>query len=138
MKNSTLSPLIPSGDKLRKSEPLPLDSDPAYCDIYVDGIHVLNITVRMTEEGPAPEDWKDANAKYSLGAPRKISIPGTAVIGSDGALVTTKCGSPAKYLLFVVRLKGDHVENSQAGVEKLQRFIEEFATGAAKKIECTE
>ncbi|MER6994391.1 hypothetical protein [Streptomyces sp. NPDC000410] len=136
MKSSTLSPLIPDGEKLKKIDPFPLASDPAYCDIYVDGIHVLNITVRLTEEDLPPEDWEYANAKHTLGAPRKISFPGTAVIGSDGALVTAECGRPTEYVLFVVVFKGDRVENSQAGVEKLQRFIEDFAPGAAKKIGC--
>lgn len=138
VKSSALSPLIPDGEELKKNEPFPIDSDPAYCDIYVDGTHVLNITVRMVDEEPRMEDWKDANAKYALGAPRKIPFAGSAVIGSDGALVNAECGSPANYVLLDVRFKGDRVERSEAGVQKLQRFIEDFTPGVRKKIGCIE
>ncbi|MEU7022115.1 hypothetical protein ABZ990_15825 [Streptomyces sp. NPDC046203] len=137
VKEAAISPLIPQGEKLKTWDPEPVDADPAYCDITVDGIRVLDITVRLSDRGLNPEDWEYAKSEYKLGALRKIPFTGTAVIGSNGALVTAKCDSPVKYVHFVILFKGDRVEDSQAGVEKFQNFVEDFVTGTKKKIGCT-
>ncbi|MEU8539697.1 hypothetical protein AB0C52_06785 [Streptomyces sp. NPDC048717] len=137
LNEATVSPLIPQGEKLRTWDPDPLDTDPAYCYIIVDGIRAVNITVRWSDRDPNPEDWEYAKSGYKLGALRKTPFTGTAVIGSDGALISAKCNGPDKYMHFVIRLNGGRVENSQAGVEKLQHFIEDFATGAKQEAGCT-
>ncbi|MEU8539696.1 hypothetical protein AB0C52_06780 [Streptomyces sp. NPDC048717] len=137
LNEAAVSPLIPQGEILKKWEPQPVDTNPAYCYITVDGVRVLDITVRLSDRGLNPEDWEYAKSEYKLGALRKTPFTGTAVIGSDGALVTAECDSPVKYMHFVIRFKGDRVEDSEAGVEKLQHFVEDFVTGAKKKIGCT-
>ncbi|MFG2114809.1 hypothetical protein ACGFRB_19580 [Streptomyces sp. NPDC048718] len=137
LEESSTSPLIPQGEILKTWAPYPVDADPADCAIKVDGSVIVDITVRFTDKDPAPEDWEYAKSEYKLGALRKTPFAGTAVIGTDGALISAKCDSPTKYLQFVTYFDGDRVDNSQAGVEKLQNFIEDFVTGAKKKIGCT-
>ncbi|MFG2114810.1 hypothetical protein ACGFRB_19585 [Streptomyces sp. NPDC048718] len=137
LKESTTSPLIPQGEELKTWEPKPIDTNPAYCYIKVDGIRIMDITVWLFDGQPRPEDWAYAKSEYKLGALRKTPFAGTSVIGSDGALVSAKCDGPDKYAQFKIRFSGDRVEDSPAGVEKLQHFVEDFVTGAKKKIGCT-
>ncbi|MBP2049276.1 hypothetical protein J2Z21_002207 [Streptomyces griseochromogenes] len=41
------------------------------------------------------------------------------------------------FLLFNVIFDGDRVEKSQAGVAKLQRFLENYVPAMAKHLGCT-
>lgn len=109
-----------------------------YCDLNVDGERVLAITIRQIDDNLPTEDWKRATKQFTHASRRTVSFPGTAVIGSDGALATAVCGSPTKYVYFDVRFFGDRVEKNSQGYKKLQRFLEDFAPAITKEAKCTD
>ncbi|MFE9117566.1 hypothetical protein [Streptomyces sp. NPDC007172] len=130
----SLSPLLPGeGDvKVSKSE-----LRDVICNLSVDGVQTLNVRIAKIEKQLPPEDWRNAQAEFMRGARRTMQFPGTAVIGANGGLATTSCGPPASYLLFDVAFTGKRVEDSEAGVQRLQRFLEDFVPHAKKKLGCT-
>lgn len=136
---STLSPLLPDGEQVKKTREDPLEAGlrNTYCYLGVDGVRVLSVTVRQIDKPLPPEDWKNATSYYRMAAERRMTFPGRAVIGADGALVVAKCGSPTAYILFDVDFYGGRVENTQAGYKKLQRFLEDFTPAVTKKLRCT-
>ncbi|MEU0340211.1 hypothetical protein ABZ092_14815 [Streptomyces bobili] len=137
VKQSALSPLLPDGDDLKsqQTEPAPSEID---CSLHIDGVQVLDTLIRRIDEPLSPEDWTTALSKYDKASKRSVSFPGTAVIGSDGARVTAKCeGGESNFLLFNITFDGNRVENSQAGVVKLQHFLEDYVPAMAQRLDCT-
>jgi hypothetical protein len=138
VKKSSLSPLLPDGDKAKTQQ----DGSAAteiMCSLSVDGTRVLNSTIRTLDGPLAPEDWDTALNKYKNAKKRKVSFPGTAVVGADGARITATCqgAAPSDSLLFNVDLLGSQVENSQAGATKLQEFLEDYVPAMTKELDCT-
>ncbi|MFG3366008.1 hypothetical protein ACIPWY_18045 [Streptomyces sp. NPDC090032] len=135
-RETTLAPLLPEGEHLKnwQAEPPGAYAD---CSLQVDGTQILDVTVRRIEDQLAPEDWRAATKRFSQAAGRNMNFPGTAVIGSDGALVSADCGTPSSYLTFSISFHGDRVEHSGTGYKKLQRFLDEFVPAVTKKVECT-
>ncbi|MGW6397459.1 hypothetical protein [Streptomyces sp. NPDC055134] len=132
---ATLAALLPDGEHLKNWQAQPPGAY-ADCALQVDGTQILDVTIRQAEDQPAPEDWRTATKRFSQGARRSIDFPGTAVVGSDGALVSAECGTPSSYLTFNVSFHGDRVEDSGSGYKKLQRFLDDFVPAVTKKVGC--
>ncbi|NEB82429.1 hypothetical protein G3I40_45560 [Streptomyces sp. SID14478] len=134
---STLSPLLPDGKKLQNQqlEPTPSEFD---CSLHVDGTQVLDTSIRRISNPLQPEDWKTALSKFTKASKRDVPYPGIAVIGANGARITAQCsGSPSDFLLFNVTFAGDRVEDSAAGVKKLQNFLDEYVPAMTKHLDCS-
>ncbi|WP_438292525.1 hypothetical protein [Streptomyces sp. HUAS TT7] len=134
VRSDSLSPLLPSEGEVRASKGELRDT---ICDLSVGGIQTLSIRIAKIDKQLPPEDWTNAMAEYTRGARRTTTFPSTAVIGGNGALITANCGSPSAYVLFDVYFTGEQVEDSEAGVKKLQRFLEDFVPNVTKKLGCT-
>ncbi|MEU9101202.1 hypothetical protein [Streptomyces sp. NPDC048361] len=130
----SLSPLLPSEGEVKTSRS---ELHDVICNLSVGGSQTLNVRIAKIDKQLPPEDWANAQAEFTRGARRTTSFPGTAVIGSNGALVTANCGKPSAYILLDVAFTGKRAENSEVGAQRLQRFLEDFVPSVTQKLGCT-
>ncbi|MFC7914957.1 hypothetical protein [Streptomyces sp. NPDC057386] len=108
------------------------------CILFVDHVRVVHSIIREAENLLQKVDWETAAKSYEDAATRRVSFPGTAVIGSDGALVQIACkeGGPS-YYTFTLFVSGEGTEKGKAGAEKVQRFVEDHVPAVAKRLKCS-
>ncbi|MFE5375481.1 hypothetical protein [Streptomyces mirabilis] len=137
VEKSSLSSVIPDGDRLKQTYE-DLESRPgASCNMSVDGHSVLAVNLLRWDRAPDPVDWDKVGSPYKHAARREVSFPGYASIGSSHAIVQATCNTRTAYMSFVVDFSGDRVENTSTGYKKLQRFIDDFVPQETKKFDCT-
>ncbi|MFF0969854.1 hypothetical protein ACWDQO_26855 [Streptomyces sp. NPDC003703] len=136
--HSALSPLLPgSGEVKQTHEDFESPRAGSACTLKVDGHLVLSVNALRSDGKPGPRDWKKVADTYRYAAERDVSFPGTAVIGSDRAVIEALCTKRSAYMSFAVYLYGDRVENTTTGYKKLQRFLDDFVPQVTKRFECT-
>lgn len=131
-----LSELLPNGERLKVSGEAIVPGDTVYCDIVVDGSRVMQVESSEIERQLPSEDWDTAVEILSRAEPRSVSFAGKAVIGSNGARVTAQCSDPRRILLFNVNIFERYAEDSDAAVDRMQRFIERYVPAVAAKADC--
>ncbi|MFD3474519.1 hypothetical protein [Streptomyces sp. NPDC058695] len=132
-----LSPLLPEGENLKNKRVKARSKPGAFCSLSVDGTRILYVAYQHDDAPLLPENRRAVIQRLERAAARNVSFPGQAVIGSNGAEVSAKCGDPTPYLTFNVQFAGDRVEDSSSGYKKLQRFLDDFVPAVTKKVECT-
>ncbi|MFI9777626.1 hypothetical protein ACIHCV_23430 [Streptomyces sp. NPDC051956] len=137
VKKDDLSPLLPEGEKLKNKRMKARSKPGAFCSLSVDGTRILYVAYQHDDAPLLPENRRAVIQRLERAATRKVSFPGEAIIGSNGAEVSAKCIDPTPYLTFDVQFAGERVEDSSSGYKKLQRFLDDFVPAVTEHLECT-
>ncbi|MER7001275.1 hypothetical protein [Streptomyces sp. NPDC000410] len=137
MAKESFSPLLPDGETLEEKHSEFRSRLGAACSVSVDGRKALSVNLLVWDRPADPVDWESLASQHPNAAKREVAFPGDAVIGSDYAVLQAKCDSSPSYMSFVFYFRGDRVEDTPEGYEKLQRFINEFVPPATKRFGCT-
>ncbi|MEU0441408.1 hypothetical protein ABZ202_16840 [Streptomyces sp. NPDC006186] len=138
VQREALGPLMPRAKRVVEEGGGSASWDAEDCILIVDHVRVVHSIIREVENLLQKVDWEAAAKSYEDAATRRVSFPGTAVIGSDGALVQIACkeGGPS-YYTFTLFVSGEGTEKGKAGAEKVQRFVEDHVPAVAKRLKCS-
>ncbi|MEU6216777.1 hypothetical protein ABZ845_04545 [Streptomyces sp. NPDC047022] len=137
VRESALSPLLPSGSSIKQNYAAGEARPGTGCTLSVDGHQILFADINRWDRAPEPTDWNTVGTQYKYVAQRKVSFPGYAAIGSEEAIVQATCNTRTAYMSVTIYFRGSRVEESPAGYKKLLRFVDDFVPGVTKKFDCT-